>query len=69
MTNPDSILLPESITRYLNIIQGAHSTVSHGKEANRVCIADDILEEMADYNITTWASYEQKIGLIVLCKT
>lgn len=53
MTYPDSILLPESITRYLNIIQGAHSTVSHGKEANRVCIADDILEEMADYNITT----------------
>lgn len=53
MTNPDSILLPESITRYLNIIQGAHNTVSHGKEANRVCIADDILEEMADYNITT----------------
>lgn len=55
MTNPDSILLPESITRYLNIIQGAHGTVSHGKEANRVCIADDILEEVADYNITTWA--------------
>lgn len=54
MTNPDSIFFYlKVLARDFNIIQGAHSTVSHGKEANRVCIADDILEEMADYNITT----------------
>lgn len=51
MINLDFIFLFESVIRYLNIIQGVYSMVLYGKEVNRVCIVDDIFEEMVDYNI------------------